>query len=245
MNGQIKKYCVDPRVYLALILIGSIAAIYIHTEYGMLMMFALSLLWQIAAARGKGVIAYILLYTVFFGITRASIWWMSDMSINTTALAFSSFGLTGRKALTPILYAVLLARIPTGTFLGALYAMRLPKAVGIGTAIGMRFFPTVSQEYRQIRNAQKFRGLGVGFFNTLVHLPSVLTNILLPLIVRIVKISEELSASVTVRGVRFHNQVVSYRPVHFCGKDLALLSGTTLLYTVFILLDHYLLGVTT
>lgn len=242
MNRQEKRYYIDPRVYLALILTGSAATIYIHTEYGLILIFLLSIIWQLMAAKGRGVLAYIVCYLALLGITHVSVWWIVDAGVSATALAFSSIGLTGRKALIPLMYAVLLARIPTGTFLGALYAMRLPKTVGIGTAIGLRFFPTVLQEYRQIRNAQKFRGLGVGFWNTLFHLPGILVNILIPLLMRMVKISEELSASITVRGVRFHNRIISYRAVHFCSRDTALLTGTVLLYAVIILFDNHLTG---
>ena len=238
-----KRYLVDARVYMALILIGAIAMIFVHTEYGMALMFTVSLLWQLGASKRKGLFGYLFVYVFLFAVAHVAIWWLSAHAGNTTAIAFSSFGVSGRKAMIPLLYAILLARVPTGSFLGALSAMRMPKAVGISAAIALRFFPTLGQEYRQIRNAQKFRGLGVGVGNTLTHLPSILTNILLPLIVRIVKISEELSASATVRGVRFHNEIVSYRPVRFCGKDAALLAGTTLLYAVILLLDRYILGV--
>ncbi|MFR3289109.1 MAG: hypothetical protein ACLTSG_01815 [Lachnospiraceae bacterium] len=34
--------------------------------------------------------------------------------------------------------------------------------------------------------------------------------------------AEELSASMTVRGVRFSGETISYRPIHFSRKDGAL-----------------------
>lgn len=243
MNTTGKPYYVDARVYMALIPAGALAMSFVHTEYGMALMFAVSLLWHLAVSRHKGLGGCLFVYALLYGIAHSAIWWLSGHAGNTTAIAFSSFGVSGRKALVPLLYAILLARVPTGALLGALAAMHLPKAVGIGAAIGLRFFPTIHQEYRQIRSAQRFRGLGADFWNTLAHLPSVLANVLLPLIVRIVKISEELSASATVRGVRFRDQIVSYRPVRFCGRDAALLACTLLLYAAIILFDHYLLGV--
>ncbi|MFT3982855.1 MAG: energy-coupling factor transporter transmembrane component T [Lachnospiraceae bacterium] len=245
MSAAKREVQIDPRVYLALILTGSIATIYIHTEYGMAVMFAVSLLWQLIAAKGKGFFGYIFTYLFLFGIAHAAIWWVSGNAGNTTAVTLASFGVSGRKALIPLMFAILLARTPTGSFMGALNAMKIPKTVSIGVAIGLRFFPTVAQEYRQIRNAQRFRGVGIGFWNTLFHLPKVLEYILLPLIVRIVRISEELSASVTVRGVRFNNQIISYRPVHICGKDMALFGGTLALYVLIFLSDRYMLGVLT
>lgn len=45
----------------------------------------------------------------------------------------------------------------------------------------LRFFPTLGEEYRAIRNSQRFRGIGVGILHTLTHLPSTIEYILIPL----------------------------------------------------------------
>ena len=47
---------------------------------------------------------------------------------------------------------------------------------------------------------------------------------MIPLILRTTKVAEELSASMTVRGVRFSGETVSYRTIRFCGKDAVLLA---------------------
>ena len=103
-----------------------------------------------------------------------------------------------------------------------LSAVRFPKAVGIAASVVLRFFPTISGEYRAIRSSQRFRGIGVGVVHTLTHLPSTVEYILIPLILRTTKVAEELSASMTVRGVRFSGETISYRPIHFSRKDGAL-----------------------
>ena len=94
----------------------------------------------------------------------------------------------------------------------------------------LRFFPTIAGEYRAIRSSQRFRGIGVGVLHTLTHLPTTTEYILIPLILRTTKVAEELSASMTVRGVRFSGETVSYRPIRFCWKDAAFLA---LLFAVF------------
>ena len=114
--------------------------------------------------------------------------------------------------------------------MAALRKLHLPKAAGIGTAVVLRFFPTIASEYRAIRSSQRFRGIGVGVLHTLTHLPTTAEYILIPLILRTTKVAEELSASMTVRGVRFSGETVSYRPIRFCWKDAAFLA---LLFAVF------------
>ena len=62
-----------------------------------------------------------------------------------------------------------------------------------------------------------------------------MSNVFIPLVIRITKISEELAASVTVRGVRFHNEVVSFNDVKFTGRDaLALIISFMVIILVFV-----------
>lgn len=212
----------DSRVYLFLLIAGAAAGMIARSETAMLAMFAVALMFHLLDRRLGRTIGYAFGYAVLWGLTKASLIWLTATSSG-VALSLSNLGVSGRRAMVPILFVLLLARVPVGSFMAALNSMRLSKAVSIGLATMMRFFPTLAQEYRSIRNAQKFRGVGVGFWNTLLHLPRVLSYLLIPLIIRITKISEELSASVTVRGVRFGGEVTSFRPVRFTRKDGVLL----------------------
>lgn len=58
--------------------------------------------------------------------------------------------------------------------------------------------------------------------HTLTHLPSTVEYILIPLILRTTKVAEELSASMTVRGVRF--------PVKPSVTAPSILAGRTALF---------------
>lgn len=193
-----------------------------RSETAMLAMFGVALVFHLLDRHLGRAIGYAFGYAVLWGLTKASLIWLTATSSG-VALSLSNLGMSGRRAMVPILFVLLLARVPVGSLMAALNDMHLPKAFSIGLATIMRFFPTLAQEYRSIRNAQKFRGVGVGFWNTLLHLPRVLNCLLIPLIIRITKISEELSASVTVRGVRFGGEVTSFRLVRFTKRDMAFL----------------------
>lgn len=153
-------------------------------------------------------------------------------------ISYYNMGVIGRKAMVPLSFAICLAKEPTGSLLASLQAMRLPKAVGIGLAVLLRFFPTIGGEYRAIRASQRFREIGVGVVHTLTHLPSTVEYILIPLILRTTKVAEELSASMTVRGVRFSGETISYRPVRFTGKDAALCAMAVLIPAAVFLLER-------
>ena len=168
------------------------------------------------------ILPYMLYYLVFYGIGWAGVRLLDSNVAFSVSSMLSSIGIVGRKILIPLSFATALAGEATGSLMAALQAMRFPKAVGIAASVVLRFFPTISGEYRAIRSSQRFRGIGVGVVHTLTHLPSTVEYILIPLILRTTKVAEELSASMTVRGVRFSGETISYRPIHFSWKDGAL-----------------------
>lgn len=238
-----KKDTFDPRVYLFLMLGSIISGMFLYNELSQILIFVIALIWIILALKGERVLSYIFTYAALWGITRICIYFLDLDPLNTFAIFIARFSILGRQGFPTILFALIVAKQPTGSLLGALYAMHIPKALGIGLATLLRFFPTLSEEYRHIRNAEKFRGIGVGFWHTLAHLPSVLGNVFIPLIIRITKISEELAASVTVRGVRFHNEVVSFRGIRFTKKDAIALIATIVVMTVIFVVDKTIMGV--
>ena len=220
----------DPRTWLLFCLLGIASILLVHSEIGGLCLFLGCLLIHLLTGKANKILPYMLYYLVFYGIGWAGVRLLDSNVAFSVSSMLSSIGIVGRKILIPLSFATALAGEATGSLMAALQAMRFPKAVGIAVAVVLRFFPTISGEYRAIRSSQRFRGIGVGVLHTLTHLPTTAEYILIPLILRTTKVAEELSASMTVRGVRFSGETVSYRPIRFCWKDAALLA---LLFAVF------------
>lgn len=213
---------IDPRTWLFHILIGVMAIILVHSDKGGLFLFLWCLCLHLLTKQRKYVPAYLFAYLIFGGFAWIGVKLLPDPNWYFVGLAFSNIGILGRKAIIPLSFTIYLAKEPTGSLLAALQALRLPKVVGIGLAVLLRFFPTIVDEYRAIRASQRFRKIGVGVFHTLIHLPSTVEYILIPLILRATKVSEELSASMTVRGVRFSGETISFRYIKFQGRDMLL-----------------------
>ena len=234
---------IDPRVYLFMLLAGAVFSMVAVSEAELLALFAVALIFQAIGGSASKIPGYLFSWAVMWGIAQGGLALLRLDPTLGIGITLSNMGLSAHRAFVPLLFAMQLYKTPTGAFMAALNAMHLPKAVGIGMGIMLRFFPTVAQEFRSIRNAQKFRGVGLGFWHTLANLPENLTCILLPLVIRITRISEELSASVTVRGVRFKNDVVSYRPVRFSASDALLLAAGIAAFAAVLLVSRLLPGV--
>ena len=217
-----ERYQLDPRTWLLLCLLGIASIILIHSEIGGLCIFLCCIFIHFLLGKPVMHSHIFLCYLIFTGIA-----WVGVMLVENNAIFFGEFYVIKHRYHRPqgnysLAFAACLAKEPTGSLMAALQAMRSPKAVGIAASVVLRFFPTISGEYRAIRSSQRFRGIGVGVVHTLTHLPSTVEYILIPLILRTTKVAEELSASMTVRGVRFSGETISYRPIHFSWKDGAL-----------------------
>ncbi len=217
-----ERFRADPRTWLLLCLTGILSVILVHSELGGLILFLCCLLIHLLTGKPGRILSYIIYYLVFTGVAWAGVRLVERNVIFSVSSMLSSIGILGRKMLIPLSFAYCLSKEPAGSLMGALQAVGLPKAAGISAAIILRFIPTISGEYRAIRASQRFRGIGVGVFHTLAHLPSTVEYILIPLLLRTMKVAEELSASMTVRGVRFSGETVSFRAIHFTWKDAAL-----------------------
>lgn len=81
-------------------------------------------------------------------------------------------------------------------FVAAMERMRAPQKVVIPVSVVFRFFPTVKEEYAAIRDAMKMRGI-----TTLRSPMKMLEYRVVPLMISIAKIGEELSAAALTRGL--------------------------------------------
>ena len=67
-------------------------------------------------------------------------------------------------------------------FVCALRRMRIPETIVIPCVVCIRFFPTIHDDYHQIRDAMALRGIAQGTFALLRHPAQSLEYILMPLL---------------------------------------------------------------
>ena len=208
------RFVFDMRTHL---LLGFAATVYIITvrqERSFIAGFAAALLFLLCQGYYKKAFYYGLWYgaltvlgAVTIGIQGLQTLWM--------------FTVIGKHLLIPVSFAAVLADRPAGAVLEVLSSMRIPKIAGISAVILFRFFPTIRYELTAIRNSLKFRGVGVHPASILLHPYRNFKLTLIPLLIRTVKISEEMAAAAMVRGVTADNTVISFEKVQWRKRDTA------------------------
>lgn len=137
---------------------------------------------------------YLILYFTCFTLERIALTWLSGM-LSFIVLAVTSI----MTRFTPGIMtgAYLISSTSVSEFIGAMERMHITEKIVIPLSVIFRFFPTISEEYQAIRDAMKMRGIRFDGKN-----PYLLVEYqLVPLIVSVVKIGDELSAAALTRGL--------------------------------------------
>lgn len=137
---------------------------------------------------------YALLYVACFILERLALnVWSSMFSF--MVLAVSS--IMTRFAPGIMTGAYLISSTFVSEFIGAMERMHITEKIIIPLSVIFRFFPTIGEEYQAIRDAMKMRNIRFGGRNPFL----MIEYRLIPLMVSVVKISDELSAAALTRGL--------------------------------------------
>ena len=79
--------------------------------------------------------------------------------------------------------------------------MHLPNKLTIPLSVMFRFIPTISEEWRSIRDAMRFRGIGISVRSVLTKPMMTLEYTMVPLLMSTATIADELAAATLSRGL--------------------------------------------
>ena len=127
---------------------------------------------------------------------------VSPMISGSLSFLFNTVVRLTRLVFPIYLSAILLMRTTTvSEFIAAFRRMHLPDVIIIPISVMFRFIPTVSEEWQSIRNAMRFRGIGISAKAVVMHPMATLEYMLIPLLMSTATISDELAAASLSRGL--------------------------------------------
>jgi energy-coupling factor transport system permease protein len=112
--------------------------------------------------------------------------------------------------------------------MAAMNRMHAPQGLSISIAVMMRFFPTLAEEYRSIRDAMKMRGIQFGGGKV----TKMVAYRLIPLLFSSVNIGDELSAAAVTRGLGVPVKRTNICDIGFHACDFLIVSVMSIL-TIF------------
>ncbi|MEG0551816.1 MAG: energy-coupling factor transporter transmembrane component T [Vagococcus sp.] len=210
----------DPRSKLAVVLCASLLLM-VRANQRMEGIFVLLLLFLLVINGGwkKGVILTSL-YSFFLVVD-----YFFFQQITGAVTAFLSFFFVANRLLLPPIMAAAFAMNQTkmSEWIAAMKKMKIPKVVIVPFSVVCRFFPVLIQDFKQIRRAMKFRGVGINSIDLVKHPLLTLEYIVVPILVSVETTSIDLSAASLVRGLGSDSVNTSVYEVTFKIQDYLLL----------------------
>ena len=109
------------------------------------------------------------------------------------SVIMSVFGVTVLKLIPIVMMGLWILRTTyMDDLMVALQRMRLPQAVTIPLVVMFRYIPTLRIEYRQIRSTMDIRGISDTVWKRVCHPLATIEYILIPLLMRCLKVTDEL-----------------------------------------------------
>ena len=156
---------------------------------------------------------------LFFLVLAALSYIPQNTGVLTTIVLQVSFMI--RRFMLPIVAGkYLIDSTPVGLLMSALEKLKMPASIVITLSVMFRFFPTLSEEYRSIKNAMKMRGIGLNALNVMRRPLMTLEYVMVPLLSSASRIGDELAAAGHTKGVDAPGKKVRYKTARIGIADV-------------------------
>lgn len=215
---------VDPRTALLSICLLGIAAVISNRPEAAHAACAIGALCALAAGAWRPCIALSAAYGLI-----AAVMALAEGAGNTTlVIAVVMLSYMAQKFVVLSLLGISLSKLASmQDLLAALQAMGAPQAVLIPCMVVLRFFPTIRRDASHLMESLKTRRVLAGRGYALRHPALVCELLVVPLLMRSVRVSDELAASALVRGLGGEIRPTTLHSLSFGVKD-AVVAALTL-----------------
>ena len=114
----------------------------------------------------------------------------------------------------------------------ALGRCRLPKGIIISMTVMLRYFPSMKNDFLMIIEAMKLKGIDTSWRGILFHPLRMLEFVIVPMLFRSLRTSEELSCAALVKGIENQGQRSSYFDVRIKGIDVVFSSSAFIMLLI-------------
>ena len=212
-----KALAFDPRIKLVFIVAMSMITFMATNTMAIVFFFLIALTFQLRSERYMFAAMNSVLYLIVLGIDALVTQYVTNAMLQVGLGMFVD--VVERLVPTFMIAGWAINTTETSELISALQNMRVPKGVIISLAVAFRFVPTVRHEFWYIKNTMKLRGVSLSWKNLLRHPLKTMEYSLVPLLMRSMKIAEDLAASALTRGLDRENRRTSHCEVRLRSYD--------------------------
>jgi energy-coupling factor transport system permease protein len=224
-------FTLDPRTKLFLAVVANSVILSAPIAYSALM-FAVPAVLLLFERKWKFVLVFFSVYlTAALGFEH-----LKTMDVGRVGtLGVSTMMIVSRMMPIGIVLYYVMQTTKVNEFMAGMSRMHVPNKVTIPLTVMIRFFPTVFDEARAIGHAMRMRGIRLFSLRTLRNPFSILEYRLVPLLVSITKIGDELSIAAVTRGLSPETKRTCVATIGFHVQDLIVFVYCIFVATCFVI----------
>ena len=208
---------IDPRIKLTLLPIIGFVSFFISDTILLFVILSFSFLLYIYSRIYKKAFYFLAFFSLLLGLEYGMVK-ISDYDL-VFALYMMIFFLS-RMTLIAMFGAYITRTTKISEMIEALNRMKVPRSISIPFSVLLRFAPTMGYELKALRENMRIRGVIKNKFFVLRNPIKYAACMLVPLLMRMIKVSDELSASALIRGLDSGDNRVTIVELTFKVMDL-------------------------
>ena len=223
MKAKTRSTVLDARVILLGFFLNVLVfPLYNHTRE-LIFLVGLSAFFLLAEGYIRRAVGLCVQFALFYLLAFAGARLVMDDPYSMWGMEFSIIGTMLQRIIPLLGYLYVLTRLSSGEFASVLMRTKMPKSVAIGIASLFRFIPALRQTFAAMRRASLFRGDGFRWKSILRHPARSFSYYLLPFLSRLSRVSDDLAASLSTKGVGMSGAASCARDLRCRPRDYVVL----------------------
>ena len=206
----------DPRTVLGIVFIFITLGLAINKPLSSHILLLICNIYLITSKAYRECVLYSVIYIIIAGL----MFYIYHIPNTTLALTIVSISYFVQKFVIAVMMIEFLKRKTSMPYvISAMQTMKFPNAVAIPFIVILRYMPTLREDYGYLKDSLKIRGIrtfGIEFF---IHPIRSLEFMIVPILFRSIRVAEELSTSVLLRGIENYKNRTNIYPLKFTKID--------------------------
>ena len=215
MKMNVKKE-LDPRTVLGIVFIFITLGLAINKPLSSHILLLICNIYLITSKAYRECVLYSVIYIIIAGL----MFYIYHIPNTTLALTIVSISYFVQKFVIAVMRIEFLKRKTSMPYvISAMQTMKFPNAVAIPFIVILRYMPTLREDYGYLKDSLKIRGIRTSGIEFFIHPIRSLEFMIVPILFRSIRVAEELSTSVLLRGIENYKNRTNIYPLKFTKID--------------------------
>lgn len=216
MKMNVKKE-LDPRTVLGIVFIFVTLGLAINKPLSSHILLLICNIYLITSKAYRECVLYSVIYIIIAGL----MFYIYHIPNTTLALTIVSISYFVQKFVIAVMMIEFLKRKTSMPYvISAMQTMKFPNAVAIPFIVILRYMPTLREDYGYLKDSLKIRGIRTSGIEFFIHPIRSLEFMIVPILFRSIRVAEELSTSVLLRGIENYKNRTNIYPLKFTKIDV-------------------------